>query len=140
MNNKEKIAFQKTLKLGHQLIVSDLPRQNEVTLCNSEGTKLFSIIISENGTTLSLEATNINLEAKNNLKISAQDIEVESRADTKIVSQGDFKNYIKGDTMLLTQGEKLDIAKTQIIKSDLGNVDIVANDDVTLKGERIKLN
>ena len=42
--------------------------------------------------------------------------------------------------MHLSEGNKLDIAKTQMIKSDLGNVDVVANDDVTLKGERVKLN
>lgn len=133
-------TFHKDLKQGHQLIIEGQAHCDEVRLTNASGQSIFTITISENGTTLKVAAENIHFSAEKNIKISAEDIEIESAKDTKISTQGDFKRYTKGDTMLLSEGEKLDIAKIQTIKSDLGNVDIVANDDVTLKGERVKLN
>ncbi len=140
MKNTKCITFQKELKHGHQLVIEDHENSEAIKLTNSFGRALFSITFSEDGTTLNVAAENIHFAAAKNIKISAENVDIESRNDTKISSQGDYKNYTKGDTMMLSEGEKLDIAKIQTIKSDLGNVDIVANDDVTLKGERVKLN
>ena len=140
MKNQEDKKFRKDLKGGHILVIEDKLEGDEITLSNGKGTTLFTFTLSEDSTTLKVSAENIHFSAEKSIKITADDIEIESSKDTKISCQGDLKSYTKGDTMMLSEGEKLDIAKIQTIKSDLGNVDIVANDDVTLKGERVKLN
>ena len=128
------------LRNGHQLTIKKDVENREHIILSKEKNTLFTIVVSDTETTLSINATDINLTATNKLNINAQNIEIESKRDTKISCLGDYKSYVKGDTMHLSEGNKLDIAKTQMIKSDLGNVDVVANDDVTLKGERVKLN
>ncbi|MGJ8667118.1 MAG: hypothetical protein ACSHW7_12185 [Patiriisocius sp.] len=140
MKKEETKLFQKNLKKGHQLLVSETSLEDEIKVLNANGTPLFSMKFSENGTTVKISAENISFNAEKSIKLSAKDIEIESLNDIKMVSQGDLKTFTKGDTIALTEGEKIDTAKIQTIKAELGNVDIVANDDVTLKGERVKLN
>jgi len=136
----ENPIYEKPLKKGHSLAILEKDQKDIIQVRNAQGISLFTIEVSNEGTNLNIEAENINIKATNNLNIESKTISIESKANTKITSNADFKQFTKGDAIFLTEGEKIDTAKSQTIKSELGNVDLKANDDVTLKGERVKLN
>jgi len=144
----ENPIYQKPLRKGHSLTILDKNQSDVIQVRNAKGIVLFTIEVNEQGTNLNINAENINIKATNNLNIKATNnlnieaktVSIESKDNTKITTNADFKQFTKGDAIFLTEGEKIDTAKSQTIKSELGNVDLKANDDVTLKGERVKLN
>ncbi len=132
--------YEKPLKKGHALAIINENDCEVVQVRNAKGIALFSISISDEATTLTIEAENIELKASNKIAIAADVVQITATSEVFMKSQGDLMQTVDGDNMLITQGDKQDVARIQNITSALGDVNIKANDDVKLKGERIKLN
>ncbi len=132
--------YEKPLKKGHALAIINENDCEVVQVRNAKGIALFSISISDEATTLTIEAENIELKASNKIAIAADVVQITATSEVFMKSQGDLMQAVDGDTMMITQGDKQDVARIQNITSALGDVNIKANDDVKLKGERIKLN
>lgn len=132
--------YEKPLKKGHALAIINENDCEIVQVRNAKGIALFSISISEEATTLTIAAENIELKASNKIAIAADMVQITGASEVFMKSQGNLIQSVAGDAMMITQGDKQDIARIQNITSALGDVNIKANDDVKLKGERIKLN
>jgi hypothetical protein len=120
------------LALKHQLLVSGSPRASHIQIANSSGRTALKIVIDASGIALELGALAINVEADGGLTVEAERLTLVGRRSVSLVTRGDLE--VRADGALTME------AREQKLVAALGNVDVRANDDVTLNGERVLLN
>jgi hypothetical protein len=90
------------------------------------------LVIDASGIALELGALAINVEADGGLTVEAERLTLVGRRSVSLVTRGDLE--VRADGALTME------AREQKLVAALGNVDVRANDDVTLNGERVLLN
>ena len=137
---KENPIYEKPLRKGHSLAILKKDKSDVIQVRNAKGISLFTIEVSEEETNLMIAAENISITAEKKLNLSANEVKILSSKNMMIESKGSFKRYVKGEVELITEELQINQAKIQIIKARLGDVKLLANDDVRLNGERVLLN
>jgi hypothetical protein len=95
-----------------------------LTLLEPDGRVAVTVTITAEAVTLSLGGARVEIEVEKSLAIAAQSIALHGREGVSITTEG---------TLATT-------ARKQTISSTHGNVEVEANDDVKLNGERVLLN
>lgn len=95
-----------------------------ITLLEPNGKVAVTVTITAEGITLSLGGASVEIEVEKSLAIAAQSIALHGREGVSISTEG----------TLATTGRRQSITSTH------GNVEVEANDDVKLNGERVLLN
>lgn len=104
-------------------VVQFLSRQGEITL---------SVILTEAGPVLQFQGASLALQASGSLSIEAEHLHLHGRGGVSLTTNGDLSVQATGD---LTSE-----ARAQKITATLGDVNVSANDDVRLLGERVRMN
>lgn len=103
-----------------------------IRLLTPDRTVGLAITITKQGISLQVTGADVSLATTGKLSLSAEELHLHGRSAVAITSEGDASMRVTGD--LSTE------ARIQNIRARLGNVNVTANDDVKLVGERIKLN
>jgi hypothetical protein len=117
---------------GHALSLARSPRDNVLQIKTPDGRVGVSITITPGGIQMSLTGAGLTLEAAGALAINAERLTLHGRDHVAITSDG--------DAAIRAAGDLRSEARIQTITANLGNVNIEANDDVELNGERVRLN
>ena len=117
---------------NQRLLVERVEGQNFLKIVGADGLVRLSIHISPAGPILRLEGPGLLIQADGPLAIDAEQVSIHAREGLSLSSGADAEICAAGN--LTTQ------ANAQIITAHLGNVSLSANDDVTLNGERIRMN
>ena len=117
---------------GHELVVSGALDRNVVELVAQNGQIRLSIEVSDAGAVLSFEGAALRLQAKGDLVIEAERLALVGRSAVALETAGDLH--------LRAHGDLTSEARIQTIRAELGNVNVKANDDVRLDGERVLVN
>ena len=120
------------LASGHRLEVERGPSQDVVRIVGREGLVSLRIEVTNQGLLLRFEAAALELKAAHEISLDAGRLTLRGRDGVDIASGADA--VIRADGDLRTE------ASAQSIRARLGGVDVTANDDVRLTGERIRLN
>ena len=97
---------------------------NAVRIVGPGGDLLLTVLLTPSGPVLRFEGARLSLETSGDLALNARHVSIHGREGVRISSEGDFESR----------------ARIQDITATLGNVNLRANDDVKLDGERILLN
>jgi hypothetical protein len=97
---------------------------DEVTIRGPAGEVLLEVALTPAGPVLRFHAAQVQLDCQGSFKVRCQSFEVETAGD--IVQRAGGKLRAEADEMTLDARR--------------GNVDVRANDDVNLNGERVRLN
>jgi hypothetical protein len=116
----------------HELVVELAGERNLVSLLGRDGQVCLAIEITEAGPVLRFEGTNLKLCVGGDLLIEADRLSLHGRTEVALHSGGDIR--VHADRDLTSQ------ARVQSIRSELGNVNVKANDDVCINGERVRVN
>lgn len=116
---------------GQRLIVARRDAGDLLTLLAPSGAVSLSIRVTPSGPVLSFES-GLKIEATGALELAGQSLVLRGTEGVSVESGGDAQIYAAGD--LSTS------AQIQNIQARLGNVNVKANDDVRLRGERVRLN
>jgi hypothetical protein len=108
------------------------PTEDLVRILAPSGAPVLTLVVREGGIELRLEAGSIALRTEGDLALEARSISLHGREGVTIESGGDARFAAKGS---LVQE-----AARQRIRAHLGDVDVRANDDVKIDGERIRMN
>ena len=108
------------------------PTEVLVRILAPSGAPVLTLVVREGGIELRLEAGSIALRTEGDLALEARSISLHGREGVTIESGGDARFAAKGS---LVQE-----AARQRIRAHLGDVDVRANDDVKIDGERISMN
>ncbi|MBL0870507.1 MAG: hypothetical protein IBJ18_08030 [Phycisphaerales bacterium] len=101
-------------------------------LLDPQGQPTITIRVSSAGAVVELGARSVTLNVQGDLGIAADNIAIHARESLNLSSAKDLT--INANETLRQQ------AKRQAITSTLGDIDIRANDDVKVDGERIRMN
>ena len=131
MDDQETQLRSLALKHDRTLVVEHLPGLDILRVLGGDGRACLSVILTATGPMLQFEGS-LMLQASGDLAVSAGKVAIHGRDGVAITTDGDMKIACRGD--LATN------ARIQNITADLGNVNIKANDDVRLNGERVFVN
>lgn len=107
---------------------------------NPDGFVELSVQFTADGPVLNFQTAKLNLKTRGDLSVDCREFKVNASENIQLVSEGDMVQNIRGDLQSTALGKSLHEAHTVEIRSTLGNVNLKANDDVRLDGERVKLN
>ena len=123
-----------TKKAKRKIIVAPHGSQDEdrLTITSPTGEVELSIRLTEAGPVLMFSKVDIALKAPKRLTVASQEIALV--ADRRITTKS------LGDHIETVSGAKVTEAESVALKANLGGVQVSANDDVSIEGERIFLN
>ncbi|MEO6933250.1 MAG: hypothetical protein ABI151_16580 [Chitinophagaceae bacterium] len=121
------------------LLVLDRERQ-EIQLLDKNKTAQLTITVKPEGLSIQINAIELNINAIDQLNLSGKKISLSASEELVMKSAGDLIHQIDGDFTLDIGGTNYNRAKIQKMTAELGNVEIKANDDVRLDGERVLFN
>jgi hypothetical protein len=123
-----------TLELteNQRLIVERRETESVLHVISGSGQISLTIQLTAEGPILRFDGLDLRIEAGGDLAIGARHLSLHGREGVAISSEG--------DASICAAGVLNSEAKIQNIRARLGNVNVKANDDVGLRGERIRLN
>ena len=116
----------------HQLTIERRVSDSVLRILSPSGSVSLTIELTADGPILRFDGLNVRIESSGDLAIGARRLALHGREAVSITTDGDAAVRAAGD--LTTE------ARVQNISARLGNVNVKANDDVRLRGERVKLN
>ena len=120
------------LQGGHEVALVRAREHDVLRIRDSAGQTVLTVEVTDHGPVLRFEGASLAIEARGDLSISADTLRLSGRSGLAIESQGDVR--------LSTTGDVHATARVHNIRASLGNVNIGANDDVRLNGERVMVN
>jgi hypothetical protein len=121
-----------TLLGGHELTVERGTETNVLRVVRPDGAVGISITITAQGISLTLAGADLLLETTGKLAVRADSLSLHGERGVSVTTGG--------DAVFRAEGDMHSEARIQNIQATLGNVNVRANDDVKLDGERIRLN
>jgi hypothetical protein len=114
--------------------------EDRVTIRSASGMVELEVRMTERGPVLAFRSADLELSATREVKVSCDTFHV--RADKEIIEEtgGDLHQTVNGNADVKVRGRLTTAAREARLAAVRGGVQIEANDDVQLVGERIKLN
>lgn len=120
------------LRGDQHLLIDQGPQEDRLVITAADGRVSLTVTITDQGPVLHLEGSGLMIRTDGDLAINARSLAIHGRDGIALSSGGDARISVQGD---LTAK-----ARTQNITAELGNVNVQANDDVRIDGERILMN
>ena len=117
---------------GHRLNVERRDSADVLEIAGADGRLRIEIVVTEDGPVIRLDGANLRIHASGSLSLDAETLALRGREGVSLASGGDLSISAEGD--LRTE------ARSQEVVARRGDVAVQANDDVTLDGERIRMN
>ncbi|HOJ15446.1 MAG TPA: hypothetical protein PLS81_10950 [Deltaproteobacteria bacterium] len=120
------------LEEGRRLVLTREGNSDRITVTGPDGGVRLTITLTDRGPVLHLEGACITIETDGDLSISAGSLALNARDGISLSTGGDAAVKVEGDLSIR--------ARTHTIEAELGDVNVRANDDVRIEGERILMN
>lgn len=120
------------LVANQHLIIERGIQTDILNIVGSDGKLTLSIEITSKGSILKIEGASLAIQATGDLAIEADKVAVHGRTGLSLSTNGDVR--------IQASGNLYSTAKIQKITAELGDIDVKANDDVKIDGERIRMN
>jgi hypothetical protein len=117
---------------GQELTVENQGARNLIHLRSAGGRVALTIEVTADGPVLRFDGPGLTIQTTGPLAIESESIALHGRRGVSVSSGGDAAICVAGDLEIS--------ARAQRIRADLGNVEVHANDDVRVVGERVLLN
>jgi hypothetical protein len=120
------------LQGDQHLVLEQSQHEDRLMITSASGKVSLTITITDSGPVLHLEGSGLMIKTDGDLAINAKSLAIHGRDGIALTTGGDAHICAAGD--LTTK------ARIQNITAELGNVNLQANDDVKIDGERILMN
>ncbi len=118
---------------AHKVLLQHSGTTDELRICTADGEHpLLVISVSSSGVAVRVTGATVSIEATELLKLEAKKLVLSALQDLVIESAGSAEMKVAGDLAVT--------AREQRITATLGDVQVLANDDVRLDGERVLMN
>lgn len=135
---KQRMGGQNT---GRTIEVAVASENNDlVTISAPDGTVELQIKLTADGPILQVAAASIEMSATQRIALNCNELDVAVKDKMNLKCDGDMRQTVKGNLESTTEGTARVEARRIEVEAAWGDVDIKANDDVRLTGERIFLN
>lgn len=116
------------------------PGRDRFTIRSATGEVELQICMTEKGPLLRFRAADVELDATRDVKVHCEEFHVKAAKHIVQEAGGDLRQRIGGQADVKVRGRLTLAAREARLQAKRGNVQIEANDDVEVLGERIKLN
>jgi len=139
-NYKTKPADISSIKFnsGNTLLIDR--DKGQLTLLGKSQNIQLVISMTDDSLVVNLNARQLNINASEELNFSAKKINIHAEDQLSIKSGGDLIQRVGNNQVTEVKGVNKTVAQIQKMVASLGNVEIKANDDVRLDGERVLFN
>lgn len=137
------VSTQQRMALGSGRVIeanAEGPDRDRLTIRSKTGEVELEICLTEKGPLLRFRAAEVELEAAREVKVQCENFVVQAKKDIVQESGGDLRQRIGGQADVKVRRRMTLAAAESRLVAKRGNVQIEANDDVEVLGERIKLN
>jgi len=117
---------------GQTLVIERGEGCNLLTIVGPQGGTTFSIRLTDRGAELEIGAQELAVRTSGDLSIDARRLSLRGRDGVAVSTCGDVAIEASGEMRCTARGHK--------VTAELGDVEVRANDDVKLDGERIRMN
>ena len=121
-------------------VTSPSAEQDLVTISAPDGTVELQIKLTPEGPILQVSAAAIEMSATERIALRCNELDVAVKERVNLKCDGDLQQTVKGNLDSTTEGTARVEARRIGLEATWGDVDVKANDDVYLTGERIYLN
>jgi hypothetical protein len=105
-----------------------------------DGTVCLTISLRPGGPAVELSAASLRVATTGDLTLDCERLQVNARERIELLSGADIALDAGANVTTRATGEIATEADGQQHRARLGNIDLAANDDVSLQGERVRLN
>src|SRR5262245_45592938 len=127
------------LPSGRRVEVERREGQETLVVRSPEGVCIVEVRLTETGAELTLRADKLAIEAQSQLTLRSDALRLEARRASLEVGE-DLIERIGGDVTRRAGGAAVTEAKSVSLAAQPGGIQLTANDDVDVRGERIRLN
>lgn len=128
------------LRSGYSVAIQQQPGGDTLAVHAPDGELCVSISLTPEGPHVELRACSLNIAAEGDLRLGANRLTIEAASDLTVRAGGDLHQEAGGDVRVAAQGSFRSAAFDQRHEATTGNLELEANDDVSLEGERVRLN
>jgi hypothetical protein len=128
----EGAPLQVRLAERQRLDVVAAPGTGELRLFGTDGSLRLRLELTPGGTVLHVAGKDLKIDVRGDLALAADRLALVGRRELAL--------HTEGTLSIAAEGDLHSTARAQHIAARLGNVDVKANDDVRLNGERVMVN
>ncbi len=128
------------LKLNKLSCVMIDHSKEEIQLVDNNNVVHMVITFTSNGLELTVNATNLKINVSEKLNLSGEEINIHASKKLSFVSDGNLISEVNDNMITNVRGDNESTARIQKVTSTLGNIEMKANDNVKVEGERVLLN
>lgn len=114
--------------------------EEHLTVRAADGTLVLSLRLTSEGPVLSLSGVSLEIQAQKRLSIGCETLSVATSGDATIQVGGSLYERTRGSAIREAGKASIERAREVKVEAFPGGVAIAANDDVDIKGERVRLN
>lgn len=126
------LSLQHTLASGYAIEADSTPHHETIRVMAPDGRICLKMTLTPDGPLLELSGVSLAVSAQRDIQIRCESLGIHTQTALTLSSGGDLD--------LVARGELRSEAVAQYHHATLGDIEMNANDDVMLNGERIRLN
>jgi hypothetical protein len=127
------------LRSGYALACNEVDGQDVLSVVGRNGQICLRMVLTPEGPVVEMQAQSFRLAASGELRLDCERLELNAREQLTLRSSK-LIGIADNDIQLQAGGLIRSEAHAQQHRARLGNIELVANDDVALDGEQIRLN
>lgn len=127
------------LASGRRVEVIEGSEADTIVVRASSGECVLTVRVTDAGPVLSFRAAALELDAAS-LSLGCDDLRIQARSSASIDVGGDLRERVGGSVRREAAGSSTTAARDVALQASPGGVVVEANDDVTVRGERVRLN
>jgi hypothetical protein len=125
---------------GRSVEAEARPEGDLVRVRANGGEVVLTVLVTDAGPVLRFESAALELSAARDVSIECERFDVRARGEASVTTGGDLVERVGGKAVREVAGASSHEAHEVSIAARRGSVDVRANDDVNVKGDRIRLN
>lgn len=128
------------LRSGYGLEATEGTGADHLSITAPDGRICLKIVLLPDGPLVEMQSVSLSIAARDALTLECDRLDIHARQEIILRSDGDLSQQAGGDLRLRAEGLLETEAHTQHLRARWGDIQVTANDDVLLDGERIRLN
>ena len=139
---KGALASPRTVALGsgRSLEITGEASDERLIVRAAGGQIMLSVRLTDEGPVLSLEGVSLEISAQKRLTLSSETLTVTTTGDATMDFGGSLHERTRGNAIREAGKASIERAREVKVEASPGGISMKANDDVDIKGERVRLN
>lgn len=129
-----------TAASGRTIEITEHGPQEQIHVRAPDGQLVLSIRMTNDGPILSLSGVSLEIAAQKHISLRSETLAIQASGDATLDIGGSLHEQIRGNAIREAGRASIERAREVKVEASPGGVAIVANDDVDIKGERVRLN